>query len=127
MIPFWVRWVDLAQFPGQSDAAGVQQWLADEGIMTRLRAHRQERGQVGTSVGFQILPDQTPGAYLYTVEVHRDDLDRAHEALARHGWRTEDYERHWWLSQSLVIGGFALSVVIVVGLVVAFALTGETP
>lgn len=125
MIPFWVRWVEVAQFPDVSHAGDLQDWLADRGISARIRAHTSERPGVGTSVGYQVLPDRSPVASRFSLEVRRDDLEQAHAALEASGWEVEGYEGHWWLSQSLTIIGMALTAAIVVALIVLLRVLGE--
>jgi hypothetical protein len=122
VIPPWVRWIEVAQFPESVDADHVRDWLEREQIQTRVRPHRGEpRGNIGTSVGYQILPDRAPVPHRYTVEVRRHELERAHAVLAREGWNYEGYETHWWLLQSVILGGLVLTAVIVIGVAAIIA------
>jgi hypothetical protein len=118
VIPPWVRWVEVAQVLDAAHASDLQEWFADRGILTRIRAHRQERPGVGTSVGFQILPDRAPMLHRFSIEARRSDLAPAQDALRAAGWDTEGYEGHWWLSQSLTLAGMGLTTAIVVALIV---------
>ena len=68
MIPFWVRWVEVAQVLDAGQASDLQEWFAERGIYTRLRAHRQERPGIGTNVGFQVLPDRAPMVHRFSIE-----------------------------------------------------------
>lgn len=125
MIPFWIRWVEVAQFFDVSQAGELQDWFGDRGIYARIRTHQQERAGVGTSVGYQILPDRAPVAHRFSIEVSRSDLESAQEALQAAGWDTAGYEGHWWLSQSLTLGGMVLTTAIVVALIVLVRTLGE--
>lgn len=125
MIPSWVRWVEVAQVLEGSQAGELQDWLADHGIAARIRSHRVERPGTGTSVGYQVLPDRAPAIGRYSIEVRRDNLDRAHAALEASGWTVQGYEGRWWISQSLTLVGMALTVTIVIGLVILIRVLGE--
>ena len=125
MIPFWVRWVEVAQFFEGSHAGDLQDWLADHGIYARINTHRQEQTGVGTSGGDQVLPDRAPVAQRYSVEVLREDLELAQEALRASGWQTTAYEGREWLSQSLTVAGTGITIVIVAALVVLLRILGE--
>lgn len=125
MIPPWIRWVEVAQFFDASHAHELQDWFADRGMYARIRTHQRERAGVGTSVGYQILPDRAPMVHRFSIEVRRDDLETAQEALQAAGWDTTGYEGHWWVSQSLTLAGMALTTAIVVGLIVLVRALGE--
>lgn len=125
MIPFWVRWVEVAQVTDAAQASDLQEWFAEHGVYTRLRAHRQERPGVGTNVGFQMLPDRAPMVHRFSIEVRRDDLEPAQEALQAAGWDTTGYEGHVWLSQGLTLVGMALTTAIVIVLLVLMRRLGE--
>lgn len=125
MIPFWVRWVEVAQVLDAGQASDLQEWLGDRGIDTRIRAHRQERPGVGTNVGFQILPDRAPMVHRFSIEVRRDDMAPAQDALGAAGWDTTGYEGHLWVSQMMTLVGMALTATIVVGLIVLVGRLGE--
>ena len=125
MIPFWVRWVEVAQVLDAGQASDLQEWFAERGIYTRIRAPRQERPGVGTNVGFQVLPDRAPMVHRFSIEVRRDDMAPAQDALATAGWDTTGYEGHLWLSQMMTLLGMGLTATIIVGLIVLVRRLGE--
>lgn len=125
MIPPWVRWVEIAQFRDAGHANDLQDWFADRGIVARIRTHRSERPGVGTTVGFQVLPDRPPMLSRFSVEVRPHDLRTAQAALEASGWTVEGYEGRWWLSQSLTVAGMALTTLTVVGLIILLRVLGQ--
>lgn len=125
MIPWWIRWIEVAQVPDGTQAGELQDWFADMGIYARVRGHREERPGVGTSVGYQVLPDRAPRIGRYSIEVRRDDLERARDALTASGWSLEGYEGRWWLSQGMTLLGIALTAAIVIALLVLLGALGE--
>lgn len=127
MIPGFVRWVEVAQVPSGAQAGEMQDWFADHGIYSRIRTHHEERPGVGTSIGYQVLPDRAPRISRFTIEVRRGDLEAARGALEASGWVVDGYEGRWWLSQGLTLAGMALTTGIVIGLVVLLRTLGETP
>ena len=125
MIPPWVRWVEVAQFTDATHASDLQDWFADRGIYARIRTHTSERPGVGTTVGYQVLPDRAPAVSRFAIEVRRDDLTEAQGALEASGWQVEGYEERWWLSQTLTLAGMMLTTVVVIGLIILVRVLGE--
>ena len=125
MIPPWVRWVEVAQFADATHANDLQDWFADRGIYARIRTHSSERPGVGTTVGYQVLPDRAPMVSRFAIEVRRDDLEDAQGALEASGWQVQGYEEHWWLSQTLTVAGMVLTTTVVVALIILLRVLGE--
>ncbi len=125
MIPPWVRWVEVAQVLDAAQASDLQEWFADRGILTRIQAHRRQHTGVGTSVGFEIVPDQAPMVHRFSIEARRTDLEPAQEALRTAGWDTTGYEGNWWLSRGLTLAGMAFTTAVVVALLVLGRRLGE--
>lgn len=86
---FRSKWVEFRKYHTEAEAQGIQALFEQEGIRYKLSAFTRESRMLGsvmhkmnsrspnTAITTSYMSD--PGLDVYTFEVHRDDLQKAHK------------------------------------------------